>query len=257
MSVMRCLAACLVVFAVSSCVLAQTARFTMLEAAPDWDDLVRPSVVMAEVLTDTPAYSSWDGGGSRTCTFHAGETVEVVRDHGFQWYLIRAGDGREGWVRDGTLAIPSDPETNSYRLPRRLVEEYVNVRGFTSKTDQLVWVDLDRQLTHVFTGGQGSWELVRTMLCATGRNISPTIRGLHEIAERGEWFYVESSGQGAENWVRFHGPYLFHGLPMDKEHTILDLTLGQRRSAGCIRLSMEDARWFYSFIKRGTTVFVY
>ena len=99
MSVMRCLAACLVVFAVSSCVLAQTARFTMLEAAPDWDDLVRPSVVMAEVLTDTPAYSSWDGGGSRTCTFHAGETVEVVRDHGFQWYLIRAGDGREGWVQ--------------------------------------------------------------------------------------------------------------------------------------------------------------
>ena len=133
----------------------------------------------------------------------------------------------------------------------------MNVRGFTSKTDQLVWVDLDRQLTHVFTGGQGSWELVRTMLCATGRNISPTIRGLHEIAERGEWFYVESSGQGAENWVRFHGPYLFHGLPMDKKHTILDFTLGQRRSAGCIRLSMEDARWFYSFIKRGTTVFVY
>ena len=119
-------------------------------------------------------------------------------------------------MRDGTQAIHSEPETTSYRQPRRMVEAYVNVRGFTSKTDQLVWVDLDRQLTQVFTGGQGSWELVRTMLCATGRNNSPTIRGLHEIAERGEWLYVESSGQGAENWVRFHGPYLFLGLHMDK-----------------------------------------
>lgn len=229
----------------------------VMETPLDLDELVRPSVVYAEITVETPAYDDWATGRSKVGQFSAGEVVEVVRDRGYEWYFVRAADGREGWVSVNSLAIPSDPATNTNRLPKEMVEAFVNTRGLTSKTDQLVWVDIDRQLTHVFVGSAGSWQLVRTMNCATGKNTAPTLRGFHEIGERGEWFFAERFSQGAENWVQFSGPYLFHSLPMDREHNIVDYKLGVRSSSGCVRLSMEDSLWFYSFIKRNSAVFVY
>lgn len=222
----------------------------------NWDELFKPSAVWAEITAYTAAFDAWGSGSKRVGEFSAGEQVEIVRDHNYQWYLVKAADGREGWIPVDKLSIPEDPETNPELVPAEILEAYVNAHGFTSKTDQLVWVDIDRQLTHVFVGQMGSWQLLRTMVCATGKNTAPTLRGLHEIADRGEWFFAERFGQGAENWVQFSGPYLFHSLPMDRQRTIVDYTLGKRSSSGCVRLSMEDSRWFYGFIKRGSTVFV-
>lgn len=222
-----------------------------------WDELVKASVVYAELTVDTTAYDTWKPGRLVVGGFHSGEVVEVVRDYNYQWYFVRAADGREGWVSVDKLSIPEDPEPNAERLDKEVLEAYVNALGLSSKTDQLVWVDIDRQLTHVFQGQEGSWRLVRTMLCSTGTNRAPTLRGVHEIAERGEWFFAERFGQGAENWVQFSGDYLFHSLPMDRQRVVVDYTLGKRSSSGCVRLSMEDSRWFYGYIKRGSTVFVH
>ncbi|NMB00502.1 MAG: L,D-transpeptidase family protein [Firmicutes bacterium] len=222
----------------------------------DPTELVRPSVIYADITADTPAFDDWQNGRQRVGEFSEGEVVEVVRDRNYEWYLVKAEDGRQGWISVDSLAIPNDPETNTEQLPKEVLEAYVNQRGLTSKSNHLVWVDLDRQLTYVFTGKQGQWKLERIMPCSTGKNVSPTLRGMHEIAERGEWFFTERYGRGGENWVQFAGPYMFHSLPMDRQRTIVDFTLLERRSSGCIRLGMEDSRWFYSFIKRGSTVFV-
>lgn len=219
-------------------------------------ELVKDSVIYATIVEEAPAFNDWGNGRTRIGQFYQGEVVEVIRDRSYQWYLVKAEDGREGWVFVDRLDIPSDPATNTEQLPPELVEAYVNMQGLTSKTDHLVWVDIDRQLTYVFTGKAGHWKLVRTMPCSTGKNVSPTLRGMHEVAERGEWFFTERFGRGGENWVQFAGPYMFHSLPMDRQGNIVDYNLLERRSSGCIRLSMEDSRWFYSFIKRKSTVFV-
>lgn len=218
--------------------------------------LIKDTVIYAHITENTPAYDDWSNGRRQIGEFRNGEIVEVVRDRGFQWYLVKAGEGREGWISVKSLWIPGDPETNHQWLPKATLEEYVNMRGLTSKTDHLVWVDIDRQLTHVFTGKQGGWTLRHTMPCSTGKNVSPTLRGVHEIAERGDWFFTERLARGGENWVQFAGPYMFHSLPMDKQRNIVDYTLLERRSSGCVRLSMEDSMWFHSFIKRRSTVFV-
>ena len=223
----------------------------------DFDVLFRDGVVYASVIQDTPAYNDYSNGRQRIGEFSHGEIVEIVRDRAFEWYLIKSENGKEGWVSAQSLSIPEDPETNLEQPPNEVLEAYVNGRNLVSKTDHLVWVDIDRQLTHVFTGTEGNWTLRRTMPCSTGKNISPTLRGLHEIAERGEWFFNEVFDRGGENWVQFAGPYMFHSLPMDRERNIVDYTLRERRSSGCIRLSMEDSVWFYSFIKRRSAVFVH
>lgn len=226
------------------------------DAPVDVSELITDTVIYASITIDTPAYDGYVSGRKQIGEFKGGEVVEVVRDRAFEWYLVKSADGKEGWVSVESLSIPDDPPTNMDLLPKETLEAYVNMKGLSSKTDQLVWVDIDRQLTHVFTGRQGAWTLKHTMPCSTGKNVSPTLRGMHEIAERGEWFFTERLARGGENWVQFSGPYMFHSLPMDKERNIMDYTLRERRSSGCIRLSMEDSVWFYSFIKRRTTVFV-
>jgi lipoprotein-anchoring transpeptidase ErfK/SrfK len=222
----------------------------------DFDSLIRDAIVYGNVTQDTPAYNDYANGRKKIGEFMAGEVVEIIRDRAFEWYLVKNSEGQEGWIPVTSLWIPDDPETNREQLPKEALEAFVNQRGLTSKTDHLVWVDIDRQLTHVFTGTQGQWTLKHTMPCSTGKNVSPTLRGIHEIAERGEWFFTERLARGGQYWVQFAGPYMFHSLPMDKDRNIMDYTLLERRSSGCIRLSMEDSLWFYSFIKRRSTVFV-
>ncbi len=219
-------------------------------------DKIKDSAIYALITKDTPAYNDWASGRREIGAFVNGEVVELIRDRGFEWYLVLADDGREGWISVDAISIPQDPETNDEWLADSILEKFVNMRGLTSKTNHLVWVDIDRQVTHVFTGRAGDWKWKRTMPCSTGKNISPTLRGMHEIAERGDWFFTERLNRGGQNWVQFSGPYLFHSLPMDRQGNITDYKLLERRSSGCIRLTMEDSKWFYSFIKRGSTVFV-
>lgn len=217
---------------------------------------IQATIIYAEITKDTVSYDNYTQNKKKIGQFYQGEVVELIRDRSFEWYFVQAEDGRQGWISVDSLTIPEDPETNAEWLPDSILEAYVNMRGLPSKTDQLVWVDLDRQITHVFTGKQGAWKLKRSMPSSTGKNVSPTLRGMHEVIERGDWFFTERLARGGQNWVQFSGPYLFHSLPMDKDRNITDYTLLERRSSGCIRLSMEDSAWFYSYIKRRSTVFV-
>lgn len=117
-----------------------------------------------------------------------------------------------------------------------------------------MWVDINRQLVYVFQGTQGKYKLLRTMSCATGKNISPSVRGTFAIQNRGPWFFTGKSG--AVNWVAWNRQYLFHSVIMDGNKRVIDSTLGKRASAGCIRLSINDSKWVYDNMPRGTTVFV-
>ncbi|NLI58480.1 MAG: L,D-transpeptidase family protein [Clostridium sp.] len=215
--------------------------------------LVKDSIVYAEVIEDTNYYQ-YQGSGL-IGTFSKGETVEILRDYSGIWYNVKSED-KTGWVRGTALKIPEDPKTNTHRMTKEETEFFVNYIGLSSDTSYLVWVDIDRQLTHVFLGTKGKWNLHKTMVCATGKNISPTVRGIYKIQDRGTWFYSPRLGGGAKNWVRFSGDYLFHSISMNSNQNIKDDTLGKRVSAGCIRLSIEDSEWFYNYVSYGTTVYV-
>ncbi|HNY16412.1 MAG TPA: L,D-transpeptidase family protein [Treponemataceae bacterium] len=107
-------------------------------------------------------------------------------------------------------------------------------------------------------------EVVRTMICSTGipgtDDATPTgDYTLNESgAKRGLWFYSEKYGEGARYWVGFiGGTYLFHSVPMDKNGAIIEAEarkLGKPASHGCVRLSLENARWFYETVPSGARV---
>jgi lipoprotein-anchoring transpeptidase ErfK/SrfK len=112
-----------------------------------------------------------------------------------------------------------------------------------------VRVGLDEQLVRVYLDGRE----IRSMICSGGTAEKPTPVGRFYIQNRGDFFFSEKYQQGGKWWVSFRdwGIYLFHSVPTNRLGDIIPeeaAKLGQPASHGCIRLSMDDAKWFYDTI---------
>ncbi len=221
-------------------------------------NLVYSSSVKAVLREDAVIRDQNEGNSQVVDTVSSGEIVTIQEDRGYLWYHIKKRSGKIGWLPRKVLYIPQNEPTNTNQLTKEQIEGYVRWRQLNSKTDTLIWVDIDRQLTYVLKRDEDTefWLLERTILCSTGENKSPTKTGIYKIKDRGEWFYSDYFNSGAMYWVRYCGSYLFHSVAMDKDKNITDDTLGKKSSAGCIRMSVEDSKWFYENSPDGSTVFV-
>lgn len=123
-----------------------------------------------------------------------------------------------------------------------------------------VWihVSIANQRVYIKDGNK----TVYTMYASTGIHNSTPRGTFHIQAERGDFFYNQSSGEGAHYWVSFkdHGVYLFHTVPTDQygKYNVKEADqLGKTaKSHGCVRLSVPDAKWFYNHVKEGTKVVI-
>lgn len=102
-------------------------------------------------------------------------------------------------------------------------------------------------------------DVMREMIASTGIASNPTPVGSFRLENRGEWFFSEKYLQGGWYWVSFkdHGQYLFHSIPTDREKQLIPeeaALLGVPASHGCVRLALQDARWFYEHLPTGTRV---
>jgi lipoprotein-anchoring transpeptidase ErfK/SrfK len=104
-------------------------------------------------------------------------------------------------------------------------------------------------------------QVVKSFICSTGLDGADTETplGTYTVAERGESFFSQTYQQGAYYWTQFYGDYLFHSVPFDKNRVIETAEaakLGTKASHGCVRLTIENAKWIYDNIPRGTTVVI-
>lgn len=186
-----------------------------------------------------------------------GTNVEILQDKTKKIYLIKNDTlGIEGWVKREDLYIPETPMANKEYLKDVELEAYVNDLGLDSHTEYLMFTDIYRQLTYIFKGKCENWKLIKTIPCGTGVNESPTTRGIFKISDKGEWFYSERLGSGAMYWLKFNGSYLYHSVAMDKNKNVIDSTIGERCSSGCVRMNLDDIKWVYDNIEKGTTVYI-
>lgn len=213
-----------------------------------------PSPVYGEIKKGVRLYSEASETG-RYITSEKKQRVMIVKDYSLKWYYVELED-KKMWVKAENISIPSDGLTAKDALSDREIECYINTKGFESKTDRFIWVDIHRQQIYILKGRKSGFSMEKRMSCSTGKNCSPTTRGLFETSDKGEWFYSKRLESGAKYWVRFNGSYLFHSVAMDKEQNITDPVLGIRRSSGCVRTSVNDAKYIYQTIEKGTAVFV-
>lgn len=127
-----------------------------------------------------------------------------------------------------------------------------------------IGVDISQQKVYImqWTGKDYS-EIVKTMVCSTGLNSSPTPTGTYQSQGRtggennGEWYYFKNFNCYAKWAYRIVGDIMFHSVvysPEKKLRTSTVENLGKKASHGCIRLAVEDAKWIYDNCPAGTTV---
>lgn len=119
-------------------------------------------------------------------------------------------------------------------------------------------VNLKTQNVIVYTADEdGQYTIpIKKMICSTG--ISTPTQGIYELSDKFEWAYLVGNVYG-QYATRITGPILFHSVPytsQDKsslEYWEFD-KLGQPASKGCVRLTVEDAKWIFDYCKQGTQV---
>ncbi|MBE6023345.1 MAG: L,D-transpeptidase [Cellulosilyticum sp.] len=138
-------------------------------------------------------------------------------------------------------------------------EDFVNAKGLSSPTPYLVWTNIDTQRTYIFQGSTNNWKLLKSFICSTGRDYTPTPKGTFALTYKVSSF-GQNKGYCCKYAFGFIGTtYLYHSIIFDKSGTYLlenKGILGKKASQGCIRFDVENAKWFYDTLSSGTTVYI-
>ncbi|MVX67176.1 L,D-transpeptidase family protein [Clostridium chromiireducens] len=148
-------------------------------------------------------------------------------------------------------------EASSRALTNSISPKNINTLNIESITSYFVNVNLKEQKTYVYKGKADKWQLIKTFPCSTGVNGEDTPSGSFSIKEKGDWFFSDKYEQGGKYWSQITGDILFHSVPFAKNKTtVLDYTMNKPSSHGCIRLSLDDAKWIYTNIPKGSKVII-
>lgn len=128
----------------------------------------------------------------------------------------------------------------------------------SNETSLYIKVNLKNQNVKVYAMDEdGNYSiLVRKMICSTG-TYTPT-SGVFSLSDKFEWAYLVGNVYG-QYATRITGAILFHSVPYTQrsksslEYWEYD-KLGQVASKGCVRLTVEDAKWIFDYCEKGTLV---
>ncbi len=151
---------------------------------------------------------------------------------------IRINNTSLTWIKD--LCEPGD-----YNELTKI--EYVNRKGYTSKTDYLVWISLNRQSFTVFKGKKKNWTIIRQCDTSTGKATTPSPTGVYSVYRRAPYH------QGVIWWSEYGG----NGIHAWPGGTMTGIIGEHPASHGCVRLTYSDAEWFYNNVPMRTTVIIY
>ena len=202
------------------------------------------------------SYTTADGRAQKVT---ATKTIQLENYDYLYYHGLTAEDVLKtvtsGYAGNYTLAW-----AQSHDYKPEIKTAWVNLKGYKSDSKYLVWVNLTYQRVNIFEGSQGKWKLIRTCLCGSGTNATPTIRGVFTTSyKQSAWDY---GSYYCGPIVRFYGSsgYAFHSRlqywPMNSDR-YYDARIGFPISHGCLRMYNEDIWWMYNNIPNGTTVVVY
>ena len=180
-------------------------------------------------------------------------------------YLDKSGvDGKLGG--DSRAALKAFQTANGLKTTGRADGDTLDVlfssEALSNPYPYRVEVSIDRQTVSVYAlNDNGQYDLVKTCTCSTG---------LHDTTPRGvflsghpvnRWHYFEKFNCWAQYSFEVTGDIMFHSViySTDNENSLRTGSLnalGNPASHGCIRLTVEDAKWLYEHCKRGSLAII-
>lgn len=181
--------------------------------------------------------------------------VQVLNVNG-DWSHVIYND-QEGYIFNVLLTDDGNPP-DGYDLTYFYsdMDRFVRDNNIKSPTTNLIITDLINKLTYVYEKNpSGGWIQLYKWSCTVGKPSTPTIEGTFYITGRKPYF--GSDVYRVKYATRIRGSYYYHSIlfsPDGKE--IIDDTLGEALSHGCIRLAVENAQWIYDNVLDATTVII-
>jgi peptidoglycan hydrolase-like protein with peptidoglycan-binding domain len=134
-------------------------------------------------------------------------------------------------------------------------ENFINSKDCPSNTNYYIYTNLSKHLVCIFTGSNHNWKLIKAISCSIGKASTPTIRGHFSVGAKGAYF-VTNNGILCKYFTQISGNYLFHSILYDKKGNIVDDRPGENISHGCIRLSLENAKYIHDTIPTRTSIWI-
>jgi len=205
-------------------------------------------------------------------TLQKGDDGSEVRRVQRRLSSLKFSDHAEDGIFDGDVAAAVALFQRANDLPEsgiadRATQEALFSEGAVANDqplyDYLLIVDTERQVVSAYGWEDGDYtRLEREMVCSTGLDDTPTPAGTYKsTGPVARWCYFPTYGCWAQYAFRIKGGVLFHSVLYEqaKESTLIAGSvkkLGRKSSHGCVRLSVEDARWIFENCTPGTTVIV-
>jgi lipoprotein-anchoring transpeptidase ErfK/SrfK len=132
---------------------------------------------------------------------------------------------------------------------------YLNSQDAYSQTGFYIWVNLANKQVNIFQGNDKTWQLTNTFQCDCGKPGTPTATGHFEMGMK---MPVLKTGSNQEvKWVsQISSNYLFHSILLSGNGQPQDSELGASISHGCVRLSIDNAKYIYDNIPSTTEIFI-
>lgn len=150
----------------------------------------------------------------------------------------------------------STKDSGNTSTGKNTLETFINSKNFKSTSNYLIWINTNTQRTYIFSKSKATWKISKTFLCATGKDSTPTIKGLFKSLSKASWVFDRKYNCYLKNVTQIYKGYLLHSVILNKSGGIIDGTLGKKKSHGCIRLSIKDSEWIYKNLPLGTTIFI-
>lgn len=161
-----------------------------------------------------------------------------------------------------TTATTTEKTTKKPENTAKKDNDNTGDRKPSSSMPYLINVNRTQNMVVIYKNdGNGNFnEPIKAMVCSIGLN-GETPKGTFKTSDKYKWrlLFGDVYGQYA---TRITGHILFHSVPYtQKSKDTLEYDeynkLGKAASAGCIRLSVKDAKWIYDNCPKGTTVVIY
>lgn len=208
------------------------------------------------------AYRTYNG----KTVYGSWSKYKKVKTHGTGWVY---GSGKKYYYVDGKKLTGNRSiggkkyyfRTDTGALSGATFTMWSKVRNQTSGTKYLIATSRDLNVTCVYSGSKGNWNLKYYWKCTTGAAGTRTPAGAFSTPTTKPKLRYMGQTNSYTCWyaTRFYKRCYYHSVLYNyMSHTsIQDGRLGSSLSHGCVRLAKGNAKWLYDNIKPGTKVIVY
>ena len=140
-------------------------------------------------------------------------------------------------------------------------ESYITLKNVTGDTPYYIRVNYLANVVTIYEKDEDGFYTVpyKAMVCSCGTATPKS--GTYETSSKYRWLSLVGNVNGQYS-TRIVNRILFHSVPyLEKTNDSLEYweydKLGTSASAGCIRLTVEDAKWIYDNCDSGTKVEFY